>query len=52
MENVRKELEWISQKESIGLEKLKRRFLDDVITDHIEIKAFKVTIEMMAGIHF
>lgn len=42
IENVKKDLQWISEKETIGLEKLKRKFLDDVVTESIEIKAFRV----------
>ncbi|KAJ1551769.1 Cilia- and flagella-associated protein 44, partial [Nowakowskiella sp. JEL0078] len=38
---VRKELEWISEKESIGPKKLKKKFLDDIQTERIEILAFK-----------
>jgi uncharacterized protein YnzC (UPF0291/DUF896 family) len=38
---VRKELAWISEKESIGPNKLKKKFLDDVETEYITISSFK-----------
>ncbi|KAJ3128012.1 Cilia- and flagella-associated protein 44 [Nowakowskiella sp. JEL0407] len=38
--NVKKELEWISEKESIGPNKLKKKFLDRIQTERIEILAF------------
>ncbi|KAI8853752.1 hypothetical protein BC829DRAFT_276568 [Chytridium lagenaria] len=41
IENVKKELEWISEKESIGPNKLKRKFFDDLGTEFIEIGAFQ-----------
>ncbi|KAI8619969.1 hypothetical protein BC830DRAFT_1059801, partial [Chytriomyces sp. MP71] len=41
--NVRKELEWISEKESIGPNKLKRKFLDNIQTSHIRVTALKTT---------
>ncbi|KAJ3210900.1 Cilia- and flagella-associated protein 44 [Dinochytrium kinnereticum] len=39
--NVKKELEWISEKESIGPNKLKRKFFNDLGTEFIEIGAFR-----------
>ncbi|ORY49956.1 hypothetical protein BCR33DRAFT_557449 [Rhizoclosmatium globosum] len=39
--NVRKELEWVSEKESIGPNKLKRKFLDPVETFYIRVTALK-----------
>ncbi|KAJ3347586.1 Cilia- and flagella-associated protein 44 [Entophlyctis luteolus] len=39
--NVQKELEWISEKESIGPNKLRKKFLEIVQTPHIEIKSVK-----------
>ncbi|KAJ3024875.1 UNVERIFIED_CONTAM: Cilia- and flagella-associated protein 44, partial [Siphonaria sp. JEL0065] len=39
--NVKKELEWISEKESIGPNKLKRKFLDPIQTSHIRVTALK-----------
>ncbi|KAJ3102122.1 Cilia- and flagella-associated protein 44 [Phlyctochytrium planicorne] len=41
IQTVKKELEWISEKESIGPNKLKRKFFDDLGTEYIEITAFK-----------
>ncbi|KAJ3086753.1 Cilia- and flagella-associated protein 44 [Quaeritorhiza haematococci] len=41
VQNVQKEMAWISEKESIGLEKLRSRFLDGIKTERISIRAFK-----------
>ncbi|KAJ3045333.1 Cilia- and flagella-associated protein 44 [Rhizophlyctis rosea] len=38
--NVRRELEWISEKESIGPNKLRKKFLASVETERLELKAF------------
>ncbi|KAJ3417018.1 Cilia- and flagella-associated protein 44 [Chytridiales sp. JEL 0842] len=38
---VKKELAWISEKESIGPNKLKKKFLDDVETEFITISSFR-----------
>jgi hypothetical protein len=38
---LRKDLQWTSERETIGLQKLKRKFLDDISTETIEIKAFR-----------
>jgi hypothetical protein len=35
--NVKKELQWISEKESIGPNKLRKRFLDDIQTETLRI---------------
>ncbi|KAI9333809.1 hypothetical protein BDR26DRAFT_805717, partial [Obelidium mucronatum] len=41
IENVKKELEWVSEKESIGPNKLKRKYLDPIQTYHIRVTALK-----------
>ncbi|KAJ3297198.1 Cilia- and flagella-associated protein 44 [Borealophlyctis nickersoniae] len=38
---IRRELEWISEKESIGPNKLRKKFLDDLQTERIQIAGFK-----------
>ncbi|KAJ3110143.1 Cilia- and flagella-associated protein 44 [Phlyctochytrium bullatum] len=43
---VRKELEWISEKESIGPNKLKRKFFDDLETEYIEVLGFKSKVSV------
>ncbi|XP_031554688.1 cilia- and flagella-associated protein 44-like isoform X2 [Actinia tenebrosa] len=40
MELVRKELEWESEKQSIGLKKLQKRFKDEVECERIVLRAF------------
>ncbi|KAJ3195546.1 Cilia- and flagella-associated protein 44 [Irineochytrium annulatum] len=44
--NVRKELQWISEKESIGPNKLKSKYLDDIQTETIEIAAFRGSLSV------
>jgi hypothetical protein len=41
IELLRKDMQWITERETIGLQKLKRKFLDDISTETIEIKAFR-----------
>jgi WD40 repeat protein len=38
---LRKDLQWTTEREKIGLQKLKRKFLDDISTETIEIRAFR-----------
>ena len=42
IETVHKDMKWISEKERIGLEKMKAKFLDDIYIDRIEISSFRV----------
>jgi hypothetical protein len=42
IEQVRQESQWESEKENIALEKFRKRFLDAIETERIEVTAFKV----------
>lgn len=42
IETVKKELAWISAKESLANEKLQRKFLDPIQTERIEVSSFQV----------
>ena len=41
VEEARKELAWESEKKRIGLEKLRKAFIDDIAVEHIKLNAFR-----------
>jgi hypothetical protein len=41
IEKLRKDMLWNSEKETVALKKLKRKFFDDISSETIEIKAFR-----------
>jgi len=38
---VEKELAWVSEKHDLALKKLRKKFLDDLIVEHIRLKSFR-----------
>lgn len=38
---VERELAWVSEKHDIALKKLRKKFLDDLIVEHIRLKSFR-----------
>jgi len=42
MEEVEKEFAWINEKENLGLQKIKSKFLDPIKTERIVISSFNV----------
>ncbi|KAJ3337627.1 Cilia- and flagella-associated protein 44 [Gonapodya sp. JEL0774] len=42
-ESLKKELQWPSAKESLGLEKLRKKFLDNIDTERLEVGAFRLS---------
>jgi len=44
IDTLRKELAWVSEKHDLALKKLKNKFLDKLIVEHISMKSFKTGI--------
>jgi len=42
LEEIEKEFAWINEKENLGLQKLKSKFLDPLKTERIVISSFNV----------
>jgi len=47
LEEVEKELEWINEKEELGLNKIKSKFLDPIKTEKMVITSFNVIIKIL-----
>jgi WD40 repeat protein len=46
IEEVRSELAWISEKHSLALQKLRARFLDGLVVEHMNLRSFNSTISV------